>query len=216
MKANQTFLIELHSSPVPVLLDLIAIQPCIKDQNIQSSTKGLKTSWTFRPEVLSMVTHYEVGLSEHHCSASGCQDGGQIMEYSPVGLETSLHLHNLILTDGLSYEMLVRPCFGPTCISSKPSQGILMDTTPAVNGEMSCVIKLNNNYSSIGDMIADRVFEIDVSWDAFESSKYGLRNGPLEAYDWTLGLNPTGGAVLMPWDCVRLRTGELKVWHAHH
>ena len=92
-EANQTISISLRSQTASLMVKSISINSCIRDQAVQSSTKGLKSSWTFRPEVQSAITHYEMTVHEYTCTQSDCQDGGQIAPLTSIS-QPFLHLHS--------------------------------------------------------------------------------------------------------------------------
>ena len=209
--SNQTISIALGSQAASLMIRSISINSCISDQAIQPSTKGLKSSWTFRLEIQPAITHYEMAIHEYTCTATGCQDGGQIMPMISVGSHTSIHLHQMILTKGSSYQTFVRPCFGPTCIGTVASGGILVDTNPASSSLVSCTIKPSNDFGSIDDIIGNTIYKISASWEAFQSSSYGMRNSVIEVYDWTLALTPSGGGLLMEWDRVHLPDNDVEI-----
>ena len=193
-----------------MMINSISISSCIRDQSIQPSTKGLRSSWAFRPEIHPAITHYQVSVYEFRCTLTGCDDGGQILPITLVGSQTTLNLHQMLLTEGRSYQMFVSPCFGPTCISAVGSRGILIDMKPAPSHLISCTIKPNHDIS-IDQILSDTIYEIEAKWEAFQSLEHGMRESVLTVYDWSLALTPTGGSLLIDWDRVQLQDSATEI-----
>ena len=199
MENNQTIIILAKSD---VYFHSISVSPCVKDQTIQASTQALQSAWTFRPEVLSAVTHYKVFVNEFYCSPAPCQDGGEIYPETVVGVDS--FIGNLQLHPSDSYRTSVQPCFGPSCTDAVASGGIVVDPYPAISSQIACVISPQHSITQ------DTTYSITVSWDAFTQAK-GLRDPFISVYDWSLAASPTGGAILMPWNRVQMQQGASTV-----
>ena len=212
LKANETIHMLLGTHAGSLMIKSIGWNLCHRDKPVQSSTNGLKNSWTFRPEVQETVTHYSLAVHEFRCTATSCTDGGQIVTTRFVGAQTSFHhLADMILTEGSSYQTSISPCFGPTCISAVVSRGILVDPSPASSNLLSCTIKPNHEFHSIDNVFKDTVYSFDISWEALRQGMYGLRNPVYEVYDWSLALTPSGATLLLDWKRVKMQEHHVNV-----
>ena len=179
------------SSPVNITLTKVAFNPCLMDQGVQTSATQLRSSWTFRPEVQSSMSHVEVIIQEFRCSSQGCKmENSHFIKEWTTGTE---FIKNIQLTSGHSYRTNVRPCFGSSCISGVNSDGITIITSPPVSGNMNCAMKpsLGNGPPSHGNN-----YTIDASWELFQHAEDGFRVPNISLYDWILATST--GSHLMP------------------
>jgi hypothetical protein len=196
MDVNQTVLVVAKSE---VRFHSVSLSPCIKDQTVQASTHSLRSAWTFRPEVLSAVSHYRVSVEEFYCSPQPCQSGGEI--YPETTVAKDQFVAHLQLHPTHSYRTSVQPCFGPSCIGAVSSSGIVIDPYPATSPRLSCTI--SPRYS----LLQDTSYVVNASWGVLRHVE-GLRDASVSVYDWSVAASPTGGALLMPWRRVSVAQGD--------
>ena len=169
---------------------------CLMDQGIQPSSDQIRSSWTFRPEVLQALSHYQVDFEEHQCTSQGCSSTGVSIQESYV--TATHHKTNVPLKRGHSYRTSVQACFGPTCVSAVSSGGITVNPDPAVPGQISCIIQPQ--------------YMITATWEAFKNAGNGFRLGDLRIYDWCL--TTASRSQLIPWQRLVLPANQsvIEVW----
>ena len=136
----------------------------------QLSTSVVMATWTFPPNLLPHLSHYLVGV---HSS-------GDSLVSSLVNTArcTSVGFTDLKLEPSQAYTVSVTFCHVSGCLPAVYSEYFFVTTPPDI-------LSIEGSYS-----IASSV--LSVSWSVSTSSD-------VVEYQWTLGLDSTGGSLLLPW-----------------
>uniref|UniRef100_A0A1I8JEP6 EGF-like domain-containing protein n=1 Tax=Macrostomum lignano TaxID=282301 RepID=A0A1I8JEP6_9PLAT len=125
-----------HSKPVlvdrspPVAGSVIDIDPTVSnstDCNFRFNMDGISAKWTDFHDPHSHVRDYSVAIG----SCPGCQD---VMPYLHVGVRHSIKIDHLRLQPGQRYFVNVKGCNAGDLCSVASSDGVILDSTPPLNG----------------------------------------------------------------------------------
>jgi hypothetical protein len=148
----------------------------------QVSLSVVMATWTFPSILLPHLSHYVVGVSLSDDSEVGVSspDGTAVGAEGNAGKCNQTTLTNLQLKASLSYSLHVSFCHLSACLPPVRA-AFSVDTPPDI--------------LSIKGFYSVSTLELRVSWSVSNLSV-------VREYQWTLGLDKSGGRLLLPWQHV--------------
>ncbi|XP_062589946.1 uncharacterized protein LOC134251560 [Saccostrea cucullata] len=138
------------------------------NEEFVTSEKELEIQWSGFSDIEVEVTHTELGIARYEFSIGSFQSGQDILLSRNVGLQTSVFIPNLNLTNGMTYFATVKAFDRAGHVTVVSSPGKTLDVTPPDIG----TIFIGNPKSQTATLSTDNVF---VHWEGFGDNESGLK-----------------------------------------
>jgi hypothetical protein len=173
--ASDGVLIDPTPSTSGVVHDGI-IEPDIR---YQSSTTKMSANWERIWDLESRVGRFEWGIGEEH--------PGSVMDFVDVGLETHVTTEKVLaLRHGRNYTVFLRVYNRAGGVRELISNGVTIDTTPPVPGNLTLGSEWRFNQES-GTYYSSTASGINVSWEDFTEAE-----SEIWYYKWGMGTTKCG------------------------
>ena len=203
---NQTFLyyqlyliqnnnnITFRSVTEILSIQTIALLHCNTQRIYQQSANVLSVAWTFIPQLIQHVSHFQIAVTEILCLTSAkesCTNEGTVLSTSVAGTENEAKEVKMLLKDGYKYQIVVEPCIVTSCLSGILSNGVTIITGKTESGLIEAQLHITE--------ANNEVYQLTAKWDAFVDKFLTGRNELVFRYDWSLAADELGGALVTPW-----------------